>query len=305
MAAPSTLLRIDESVDLGHAWVQSIADQNDVRIIFIKGPSLYHHGLREQRLSADVDVLVEPARFDDLCRVLNGLGWKSRPSLFIDEINATHSVTFIHDQWPCDIDLHHRFPGFLATPDEVFEALWERRERMQLAHQWCQVQDRISGILLLALHSIRGAQSQPRHSQELAHLLSIPLSPRERASIADLAVRTGSAATLAHVLSDLKIAVDAAETISDPLMLRAWRERIDAGSEGAYPWLLALRKAPWRARPGIVWRSLWPSRQDLLVANPSTSDTASGRAEARLSRLHRGARSLPAAIRAILRNRSS
>ena len=69
--------------------------------------------------------------------------------------------------------MHSFYPGFLADPAVVFDALWERRVRMEFAHRECDVPDRVSGILILALHSLRGATIQRRHADELEQLLRV------------------------------------------------------------------------------------------------------------------------------------
>lgn len=303
MTGSHVVLRLDEAVELGHAWVQAVADERGIRVLFIKGPALHRHGLRPERTSADVDVLVEPARFAELCDAILADGWTERPGVFISHRTTLHSTTFLRDDWPCDLDVHGFFPGFLADPADVFEALWARRTRMEFAHRACDVPDRVSGILVLALHSLRGASIQARHADELEHLTTITLTDQERADAASLALATGSAATLERVLPRLGIHVEAPAAELASTQLREWRERVDSGSYGAYFWLLAFRRANWSGRALIVWRAFWPTRADLLIARPETVDTPPGRLHARVRRWGRGIRSLPSALRAIAANR--
>lgn len=300
MTRPSVVLRLDEAVELGHAWVQEAAAGRGIRVLFIKGPALHRHGLRDERVSADVDVLVEPARFAELCQAILAAGWTERPGMFISERTTLHSKTYLREGWPCDLDVHDFYPGFLADPADVFDALWERRVTLDFAHRACDAPDRIGALLILALHSLRGTTRQVRHADELEQLLRISLTDDERVDAAALALATGSAATLETVLPRLGVQVAPPPAELSSRELREWRERVASGAYGAYFWFLAFRRAPWPERPMIVWRAFWPTRRDLLVARPETVDTVGGRARARAGRLGRGIRSLPRALRAIV-----
>lgn len=299
---PSTAtLHLGEAVELGHAWLQSLADEHGIRALLIKGPALHRHGLRAPRTSADVDLLVEPARFAEFCELLFEAGWRERPGVLIAQLTSLHSRTFLHDGWPCDVDVHSLYPGFLADPADAFDALWVRRVEMQFAHRACAVPDRAGGILMLALHSLRGATVQDRHAAELEQLVAADLTDDERADVAALAVATGSAATLEAVLPRLGVHVEAPLDESRSDDLKRWRQRVAAGSHGSYFWLSAFRDAPLAQRPWIAFRAVWPTRRDLLVARPETVDTLAGRMRARFARLGRGIRSLPRGLRAVTR----
>lgn len=297
------MLGLREAVELGHAWVQAIAADRGIRVLFLKGPALQQQGLRAGHVSSDVDVLVEPARFAELCAAVRDRGWIERPVIFFDRIRTLHSATLIRTGWPCDLDVHEFYPGFLADPVEVFEALWARREQRELAHRACDVPDRAGGVLILALHSLRGGTANPRHGAELAHLLSVPLTAQERADVAALALATGSTATLSSVLPGLGVHVEPPASQLRSPELREWRRRVDSGSTGTYFWLAALRHARWRARPAILWHAAWPTRRDLLIARPATRDTVAGRLRSRFARATRGVRVLPAALSALVANR--
>nr|WP_277924852.1 nucleotidyltransferase family protein [Microbacterium ureisolvens] len=292
-------MRLGEAVELGYAWVQRAATGRGIRVLFIKGPALHRQGLRDERVSADIDVLVDPARFAELCDAVAEGGWRERPGNFLSARTTLHSRTYVRDGWPCDLDVHSHFPGFLADTATVFDALWARREHMPFAHHDCDVPDRIGAMLILALHSLRSARTQRRHADELEQLLRVELTDEERADAASLALTTGSAATLEAVLPRLGIELEPPAGELQSEALREWRLRVAAGAHGAYFWLLAFRRAPWKERPAIVWRAWWPTRRDLLVARPLTVDTVRGRTGARLARWSSGVRFAPAAMRAL------
>jgi hypothetical protein len=296
-------LRLAEAVDLGHAWVQHLADATGTRILFLKGPALQRHGLRSERTSSDVDVLIEPKDFERFCAALLSAGWRERPVDFITSRTSVHSRTFIRDGWPCDLDAHAHYPGFLAPAGEVFDVLWADRIRMPFAHRPCDVPDRLASALILALHSLRGKALEARHSRELDELLQIELDDSDRARLADLAVRTGCAATLEEVLPRLGVDILVSDEERSAAAVVRWRRRVASGSHGAYFWLDAFRRGDGPERVAVVKRAIWPTREHLLLSRPDVVDTVPGRLKGRIARWGRGIRSLPQAVRAIAQHR--
>ncbi len=303
VAAEPVDLRLADAVELGHALVQRLADQNGARVLLLKGPALHRHGLRSARTSSDVDALVEPQRFAQLCDAFLAAGWHERPVDFITSRTSVHSRTFIREGWPCDVDVHSFYPGFLAPADEVFEILWADRVRMPFAHRLCDVPDRLGSALVLALHSLRGKAVDARHSRELDELLQIGFDDHERARLAVLAERTGCAATLEDVLPKLGVDVTLSEEQRSAAEVVRWRRRVASGSHGAYFWIDAFRRGNGRERMDVIRRSIWPTREHLLLARPEVVDTVPGRLKGRIARWGRGVRSLPQAVRAIARHR--
>lgn len=152
---------IGEAVELGHAWCQWLADAHGIRILFLKGPALAEYSLRSPRPSTDIDVLVDPKKWDEFVAVATNAGWVEREYTAATQLLSTHSRNFVRENWPCDLDLHRHYPGFLAPPENVFETLWSRRSEIELGKVWCQVPDRNAAILILALHSLRGCLHNP------------------------------------------------------------------------------------------------------------------------------------------------
>ncbi len=56
--------------------------------------------------------------------------------------------------------MHDRFPGFLAEPTEVFEALWERRTTARIAHRDVPCPDVLAHGAVAALHWLRDGWSE-------------------------------------------------------------------------------------------------------------------------------------------------
>lgn len=290
-----------EAVDLAHAWAQSMAAAGSFRVLFIKGPALHRRGLRTERSSYDVDVLVAPDDFGRACQALERAGWVERDSGILMQTISHHSRTFISPAWPCDMDVHTYFPGFLADPATVFEALWERRETLTFAEQPCTTTDRVSSALILALHSLRSTKKDPRHNRELAELFDASFTTGELAAMAALASLTGSAEALDEVLSSFGIHVWPSDHAVDLQTLRTWRIRTDASSAGpgTYVWLRALRSAPLRRKPAVLRAALWPSDRDLRLIRPGVSDDPRRMNAIRRKRLTGALADLPRFLRAL------
>ena len=165
MSASSHELALAEAVPLAHALVARAARDHDVRVLFIKGPVAAEQGLRPRRPSVDVDVLVDPMRRGLLAAVLDDLGWVDENPYLSPTVLPQHSLTHRHHSWPCELDLHDRFPGFFADPQAVFEALWARRTTVRVAGQDIPAPDRAGHALVLALHSLRDPHEAWRQSR--------------------------------------------------------------------------------------------------------------------------------------------
>jgi hypothetical protein len=69
---------MSEAVPLAHALVARLAELEDVRILFIEGPTAVALDARPPRPSTDVDVLCEPGGLETLGPVLERCGWRRR-----------------------------------------------------------------------------------------------------------------------------------------------------------------------------------------------------------------------------------
>lgn len=291
-----------EAVELAHAMAQRLASDAGIRVLFIKGPTLAFHELRSTWASSDVDLLVEPAKFNEFCELLATIDWHERPG--IEALTVLHSKTFIKRTWPCDLDPHIMFPGFLADPSDVFDALWDRRDEMTFAHQTCDIVDKLGSVLIVALHALRGSSRQTRHERELATVKSLEMSADEKTALGELARSTGSTATAAEVLTSL--GVDAPPT-SDELSseaYREWQRRATTATHGAYPWLVAFAHGTGREKATILWHAFWPPEAELRRARPDTRPGAFGAVTGRIARWGRGIASLPGGVRMLHKQRS-
>ncbi|ODT43124.1 MAG: hypothetical protein BGO45_03720 [Microbacterium sp. 71-36] len=286
------------SIELAHAWTSWLLEQEGIRALFIKGPGLAHHGLRQPRVSSDVDVLVAPAQADRFVEALRRNGWAERKERSERAIYVSHSVTLVHESWPCDIDVHHTFPGFLADPQETFDTLWARRVALPLARREVPVPDRLGSLLIASLHALRSRSTDPRHRRELDYLLTrVSLSEQERLDLAALAISTGCDRTLRTVLTALDVPgpADPADSRGDAVALREWELRVAAGASTGYMWLTMLRRQHGLSALRTARSAIWPSRAELSRMRPDAVDSVLGRLRARTDRLVTG---LPGAISA-------
>lgn len=305
MTAHATALAAEEAVELAHAWAHQLAQSVGARALFIKGPALHRLALRAQRSSLDIDVLTSPDDFARVCDALEAAGWRERDLTFLMTNAPNHSRSFIHPEWPCDIDVHSSYPGFLADPGEVFDLLWQRRTSMIFATVECPVPDRPSSALFLALHSLRSTASQGRNREELAQLAAAPFTPEEQEQLSALAAQTGSTEPVRTVLATLGIRASAPSRPLNHEALHTWRlqaEVVDTAS-GTARWLQALRATPMARRPAVLRQAIWPSDHDLLLTRPGLADSPRARNAARRQRLLKGIAALPRVVQAAWKSR--
>lgn len=287
-------LSIDEAVELGYALVARLAADSGLRVLAIKGPILAAQGLREPKSSVDVDVLVHPEHFDRMHEALEAVGWMDEGFYDTPGIVPLHSVTHRHRDWPIEIDLHRWFPGLLGDPQLVFDVLLERSTTAEVAHVAVPVPDRVGHVAIAALHYLRDSTSEWSLSklESLADLVE-SWSEEDLRELSEFTARTGSAETLAPFLDR----VGAPSTVSATelvVSLEAWRTRAEATTTEVLPWLLELRRLPWRRRPAFVWWSVWLTDEHFRSwsGEPMTRGDVM---RARIARVRRGLRALPAA----------
>ncbi len=294
-----TMLALDEAVPLAHALVNRVARDQGVRLLFIKGPVAVAQGLRAERSSVDVDALVDPARRSVLAEALPTMGWVDEHPYTSPTVLPMHSLTFRHTRWPCELDLHDRFPGFLADPQEVFERLWETHSSVAVAAQEVPCPDRAGQALVLALHALRDPHDPGKAGdlRDLASLISEQFDSEDLLGLAELARDLGAADTAAPFMAAVGAPLLPTRSTA-PDDLRAWRLRTqpDASIAGWVDQLRALPKGQW---PRYLWYAAFLTEEELRIDNPGLGAGRRALLQERSRRLRRGLRALPSAVRGL------
>ncbi|QHC60068.1 nucleotidyltransferase family protein [Rathayibacter sp. VKM Ac-2760] len=221
-----TVLFAEEAVPLLTAFVHRRAESAGLRALVLKGPIADADGLRPPRASGDVDVLVPPTELAALLALLAEDGWTARPWPDGPTLAEKHSRSYRHPDWPVDIDVHWRWPGFLVPPAEAFESLWARRRTVEIAGRPVAAIGVVDMALVLALHSLRDAWqiTDPRHTGPSDYELLVEAVAARSALHAPLgrvAESLGAVPTAAPFLSALGIEARAGDAPAEEL--RAWR----------------------------------------------------------------------------------
>jgi hypothetical protein len=249
-------------------------------------------GLREAKISADVDVFVDPLRLDELLEGLRERGWRERPVDLDTQTFPKHSVTVHHAEWPCCIDVHFRFPGMEEPVGSCFEVLWANTAHMELAGQRLRVPTKVLGTLFLALHALRSPKL-PACRQELEYLAGLTRRESQSEELLELAAATGSLAAVRPFLEDLL-----PETIGPvwPQPSQEWANRLVAREPGSAR-LIAIVQASWRDKPTMLWRALFPRPEIFLSGNIYADMSFSGRLNQHRARWARFFRTVPSLVR--------
>ncbi|WP_062530193.1 nucleotidyltransferase family protein [Demequina rhizosphaerae] len=294
-----TAASVVESVPLAHALAGEVARRSGVRALVVKGPAADAHGLRAPRVSSDADVLVPPDGAGSYLRALDACGWRERPTSDAVGPTSAHSVTLIHPEWPCDIDAHVRFPGFLVDPQVVFDELWRRRQPLDVAGRKLDMVDRSGAILIAALHALRTPAQTPRHGDEIRRLVEVvlpQLTRAERDDLVALAAATGAIDTARPVLAHLGVELPPATPHGADRALDAWRARVGGRGESVAQWLIVLEGVGWRRLPGAIVRMLWPTEAEFRRVHPEADPGCGAAIRGRWARIGRGLLAAPRAL---------
>ena len=300
MQAPvsSDWLELHEAIDLGYALADHVARSLSIRCLAIKGPVLATQGLRSGHSSVDVDVLVDPRERDRLLTALNHRGWRVPVEPTSAQVLPLHSTTLRHPMWPNELDVHDRFPGFLAPHQDVFEELWRRRTTVMLAHRQIECPDPMSHAAIAALHWLRDGEELAQHRvTALAETVRPRMGDeRDREALRELVVRTGSAETLHPFLDRLGLAVP-----MGPYDATDWRIRTASTGVMGVGWVLELRRTPLHRWPRRLWHALVLTEAEIRNSQPGAGPGRLGLTAARTRRLGRGLRDLPRALHLVWR----
>ena len=293
----TTTLQISEAVPLLAAWCDRFARHHGHRSLLIKGHVLEEQGLRGHHNSVDVDLLLDPATFDDFIATLAVAGWTQPVKSTVPGAESRHAVTVFHDLWPITIDVHRYFPGFLADPQTVFDALWERHTTAAIAHVLVKAPDPVGHAALAALHYLRSPKSglAMTNVPELVDRTPTALGEQGLAELSDLSVRVGAAESLASFLEQIGAPKPGRSAVDDKV-IRQWEMKQTAAP--STNWLLGIFGQPVRRWPGAIWHAIWLTDHEIDAVYRQPGQSMLG---ARWRRLRKGFRNLPGALSTVVR----
>jgi hypothetical protein len=214
-----------------------------------------------------VDVLADRAGFVALCSGLVASGWQRRNAgsglRHAADLAFEHSAHFIHPEWPCDLDVHFSFPGFLAEETDVFEALWATRTTVEVAGRAVPSPSVQGQALVVVLHALRDPD-KTSSQQDLAHVRAAASTwpPEALEHLVGLAVATGATGSAGQFLHSVGVDVPP----DDPRLaarLAEWRAR-QQGFGRSTMWLVELRRAPWEDKATTLRHAVLPPREHLV-----------------------------------------
>lgn len=262
----AVVLQNDEALELSAALTAFLASEAKVRCLFIKGPAAVAAGMRPARASADIDVLVHPDDVNRLIESLAGQGWKLRP--FIDGVGIPkHSHTAYHPQWPTDIDIHFRFPGLDADPVVAFECLAEESFSHDFGGVLGKVPARAGMLIIQITHAMRYWNQDGYAFQTAKSDFDFILRSEDPVSWAELRrIMDGTHSWAAMKPFLLEAYPEFVSGIVFPNPSEDWLSRTFQTFDGKLR-MVALLRAPWRDRPRILYRSIFPTREELASGN--------------------------------------
>ncbi|UFS57857.1 nucleotidyltransferase family protein [Subtercola endophyticus] len=287
-----------EAVDLATAWVSYRAARLGIRTLVLKGPVAAQQRLRAQKLSADVDVLVEPHQVQRLAAELETAGWQERFTPAIPWLIELHSTTLIHENWPIDIDVHHYWPGFLGDRTVIFDELWNTRSRHEIAGITVFAPDRVSNSLVLALHALRRPAAESRLDEIPILVKAVQREGITTDQLTSRALALGATQTARPFLRRLGAVIPT--DLSPSEELRLWN--LNANSKGhTRAWLLAVAQAPWHTKTAVLFRAAFPRPSELRGLHPELEPGWRGLIRGWVNRIANGLREIPRAISEVSR----
>lgn len=242
-------LTVAEAVPLGTVHLQQMLDGVGVRSLAVKGPAFVELGVRRPRTSNDIDLLVHEDDRAAATETLIGSGWSIISHWFppaLDEI--IYSTTFRHPLFPVTLDLHHRFSGLLAGA-AAFDALWERRTEVDVAHQTVVTVGREHALVIEGLNAMK-VLVEERRADTAARVVA-NAGEIDVTGVVVAAESVGARHTAAPVIEALG---GGAPTSAPPPGYRQWLAR-GARSSGRDLVLDLVRRAPTHI-PRVVWQQL-------------------------------------------------
>ena len=292
---------VGEANQLLRAQVAQESRRLGIDAVILKGRALSVHGLGEESVSFDVDVLTTSEGASRLAAVMTDKGWLPRPWDDPDGIFPQHSSTYYHPHWPVDLDIHFRFPGCEAPTDRVVAALLADSVHVVEAGLPVPTTGLEGSVVIAWLNALRHPTDR-RSIATLENLRQRVPTRIELAPIMSLAGHLGALAALAPALREAYPGEDLGEV---PEPSRNWLT-YSHHTESASIRIEHLLMVPMSSIPKVVMRALWPSRRalaasDLRVMEMSQRQLTAVRLQ-RIVRTGRRAGAIAGEIRCYLRS---
>nr|MBS1901052.1 nucleotidyltransferase family protein [Actinomycetota bacterium] len=258
------------------ALVASVARDNGIRFVFIKGPVLHLQGLRDREHSGDIDLWVDPADIVRLSRLFEPWGWALVPN-FWGDIAAYHAMTLAPRVWGCELDLHRHMPGCAAPDAEAFRVLAENSSALVFAGVDALVPSRTANAVLSALHFTR---PHPEPNPPVTVTRAVEVLQRAGAGAIGFSDAVKATAALEPVLRQ---AFPDAEVEADHRIPLNWRWRAESNTLRRA--VLASRSVPVSSWPRFVGRLFWPEEDIAMRFDHAHGAHAKSAVGARLRRL--------------------
>lgn len=271
-----------------------ISASRAVDAVLVKGAAAELTGLRPAYNFGDVDIVVRPAELEVFRGELAQRGWLSRPFEDKDDVFPKHSISMYHPQWPIDIDIHYRFPGFEAATEDIIDEIRKDALLLRTGELPLEIPSRLGCIVFQALHQLRSPweAGSPAALAEL-HRRSADISADQ---FLDFARRTDCLAALRPFLEQRPDFP--ADGISFPAPSAEWRLRT-LGQDSASIRIFTLLRAPWWKKPKLAWKAVFPSRTALAAKDIAISERKPPLPRIHAQRILRFGRNLPKTIRSV------
>ncbi|MEV4773886.1 hypothetical protein [Microbacterium sp. LWH12-1.2] len=235
--------------ELVYALIAKVASQLEIEVLFIKGPALHVQGLRVREHSGDVDCWVRPGDDLLLAEAMRAWGWTPMYSP-LTGTGVAHSLTLNPGGWGCAIDVHTRFPGMTIEPMRAFDRVRLSAEKWTFASREVDLPSTAVHAVIAALHDVRPIAGRPPSAVQRAG------AQHALAAAGDDVVRAVEQLGATYVLRDLLQVTHPSVEIPPGEQPRDWAWRTTASGARRYAkaWMLV----PWKQKPRVLLRLVWP-----------------------------------------------
>ena len=264
-------------IELTHGVLQRLADRCGTDLLHVKGPTVSPDLLARRvvngeeivipRHSTDADVLVRPEHLAQFESMLVNHGWR-KVADFRNGSAFGHAANYWHELLGY-VDVHRQFPGIDIAPSPAFQALWTRRQGIDIAHTPIHTPSVTDQRLILLLHAARSGN--PNHPDKVR--CWDDASDQERQTVRTLARDLDAQVALAAAIGEL-------EQYRGHRTYDLWRQFSTGDLSRLHEWRARVRAAPTRKEAvKVVLNSLALNRPHLrmdLGHDPTTVDIARG-----------------------------